>query len=86
MDIKEYFAQWKKENPKWGIADYAAALVKKTRLDAGLTQYELAKKMHTKQESIARAEKVSPKHTASLIFLERVAKACGKELKLPEII
>jgi len=52
----------------------------KARLDSGLTQAELAKKLKTKQSNISRLEsgKVSP----SLSFLQKVAKVFNKQLEV----
>ncbi len=59
-------------------------LVTEARLFAGLTQGELAKKMKTKQPSIARVE--SGRVLPSLDFLHRLAKAVGTELVLPRFV
>ncbi len=86
MDIYEYHKQFLEENPKHNIAEQISLMVLKARTEANLTQVELAKKMKTKQASIARAESKNPKFTPSLNYLRRVALAVGKELKLPEIL
>lgn len=86
MDIKEHFKQWREETPQWDIAITISEMLKKTRLEASLSQYELAKKMHTKQPAIARAEKSAPNFVPTLEFIERWARACGRKLKLPEIV
>lgn len=54
------------------------------RLDADITQAELARRMGTKQPSIARAEngKVQISHD----FLKRAVAACGLELLPPKLI
>lgn len=57
-------------------------LIEKARLHAGFTQAKLAKKMKTKQSSIARAEKGVQEPSVS--FLQKVAKAVGTELILPK--
>lgn len=58
-----------------------ALLVREMREDAGLTQAELARKVGTTQSVIARLE--DAEYTAhSLPMLERVAVACGMNLKL----
>lgn len=48
------------------------------RLDANLTQEKLAKRMHTKQPSLARVERGASIPTIS--FLQRVAKATKSRL------
>ncbi len=58
-----------------------ALLVREMREDAGMTQAELAKKTGTTQSVIARLE--DAEYTAhSLSMLERIAAACGVNLKL----
>lgn len=58
----------------------ASTAIQKTRLRAGLTQAELAKRAGTTQSAISRLERgrVRP----SLETLERLAKACGVALEL----
>lgn len=56
-------------------------LITEARLHAGLTQKELAKRMKTKQPSIARVE--SGKMLPSLEFLDKLAKAIGTSLVAP---
>ena len=58
-----------------------AVLVREMREDAGLTQAELARKIGTTQSVIARLE--DAEYTGhSLPMLERLAAACGVNLKL----
>jgi ribosome-binding protein aMBF1 (putative translation factor) len=58
-----------------------ALLVREMREGAGMTQTELAKKVATTQSVIARLE--DAEYTGhSLTMLERIAAACGVELKL----
>ena len=58
-----------------------AVLVREMREEAGLTQAELAKKIGTAQSVIARLE--GAEYTGhSLTMLERIAGACGVNLKL----
>jgi len=54
------------------------------RLDLGLTQKQLAKKMGTRQSSIARAER--GKHLPSLAFLKKIAIATDTELITPKFV
>jgi ribosome-binding protein aMBF1 (putative translation factor) len=58
-----------------------AVLVREMREDTGLTQAELAKKVGTTQSVIARLEDAEYKGH-SLSMLERIAVACGVNLKL----
>jgi DNA-binding XRE family transcriptional regulator len=58
-----------------------ALLVREMREEASLTQVELARKVGTTQSAIARLE--DAEYTAhSLPMLERIAVACGMNLKL----
>ena len=86
MNLDDFHKKFLEENPEWGIAEQISSMLRKCRTEAGFTQHELAKKMHTKQSGIARAEKRSPKFVPTLEFMDRFARACGKKLKLPEII
>jgi ribosome-binding protein aMBF1 (putative translation factor) len=81
MDMKEMKSRLFRENPKFAIADHCANLIKNARLSAGLTQTQLAKKLGTKQECIARWE--ARKHEPSISTLQRIAEATGKKLKYP---
>jgi ribosome-binding protein aMBF1 (putative translation factor) len=60
--------------PEFAIAQ---AVIKK-RLERGLTQSELAKKIGTKQSAISRLE--SGNYNPSVSFLEKVAKALNLHL------
>lgn len=53
-------------------------MIIKRRLENGMTQAELAKKVGTKQSAIARLE--SGTYNPSIAFLKKVAKALGGEL------
>jgi len=55
-----------------------AAVVIKKRLEKGLTQSQLAKKVGTKQSAISRLE--SGNYNPSITFLERIAKALDTHL------
>ena len=55
-------------------------LLKQARLDASLTQQELADRLHTKKTAISRIENHA--EDIKLSTLERAAKACGKRLVL----
>lgn len=58
----------------------AISAIIQARLESGLTQAELAKKLKTKQANISRLEsgKVSP----SIPFLQKVAEVFGKKLEI----
>ena len=85
-DVRDLHAGWMKD-PAYrleydafeGEFALAAALIR-ARADAGLTQEELAERMGTKQEVIARWEggKVMP----STRTLARLAKATGTKLQI----
>ena len=56
----------------------------KARLDAGLTQAQVAQRMGTHAPAIARLERAlaTGKHSPSVATLRRYVKACGKRLVL----
>lgn len=62
--------------PEFAIAQ---AIIKK-RLEQGLTQSELAKKIGTKQSAISRIE--SGNYNPTITFLEKTAKALGLHLEI----
>ena len=66
---------------KKDIAFEIAEMIIDLRIKKGLTQEELAKKIGTKQSSVARLER--GKALPSLSFLEKIAKACETELVPP---
>ena len=73
--FKKYFEQNKSSYE-------IAASVIKARISRGLSQEALAKKIRTKQPSIARLERGS--YLPSLGFLEKIAAALDTELILPK--
>lgn len=86
IPVEESFAEWRKE-PKY-VAAYdaledefslAAALIE-ARARAGLTQQQLAHRMHTTQAVIARLE--SGRVKPSTRTLERLAEATGMRLRI----
>lgn len=85
-DINELHAQWLQEpDYRKAYADLSdefslALAVIAARSRAGLTQEELAKKMHTKQSVIARLESGHVMPTTRT--LEKIAKATGSRLKI----
>lgn len=84
MDVKDMLKDLYRRNPKFAISRGVGDILKKARESANLTQHELAKKLHTAQESIARAE--SGRITPSLHFISRVAEATGNKFKMPKIV
>jgi DNA-binding XRE family transcriptional regulator len=54
----------------------------KARMEAGLTQAELARRMGTQAPAIARLEKAlaTGKHSPSVATLRKYVQACGKQL------
>lgn len=75
---KEIKKAYEKLGPEF---DFIAMLIKK-RLERGLTQTALARKIKTKQSAISRLE--SGNYNPSLAFLQKVAKAlkCRLEVEL----
>ena len=56
----------------------------KARLDAGLTQAQVAERMGTHAPAVARLERslATGKHSPSIATVRRYVKACGKKLVL----
>jgi ribosome-binding protein aMBF1 (putative translation factor) len=56
----------------------------KARLEAGLTQAQVAERMGTKASAIARLERAlaTGRHSPSVATLRKYLKACGKHLVL----
>ena len=54
----------------------------KARMDAGLTQAQVAERMGTQAPSVARLERAlaTGKHSPSVATLRKYAQACGKKL------
>jgi len=73
---KEIRRAYEKLGPEFNLI---AMLIKK-RIERGLTQEELAKKIGTKQSAISRLE--SGNYNPSLAFLRRVAKALKARLEV----
>jgi len=86
IPVEESFAEWRKD-PKYVEAyevledefSLAAALIE-ARARAGLTQQQLADRMHTTQAVIARLE--SGRVKPSTRTLERLAAATGMRLRI----
>ena len=56
--------------------------VLKARAESGLTQAEVAERIGTTQSAIARLESAEPKHSPSIVTLQRYAKALGYTVKV----
>jgi ribosome-binding protein aMBF1 (putative translation factor) len=86
IPVEESFAQWRKD-PEY-MATYnsledefsLAAAIIEARTRAGLTQEQLAARMHTTQAVIARLE--SGRVKPSTRTLERLAAAAGMRLRI----
>lgn len=73
----DFAERFKRAGEAWDVALQIAALREK----AGLSQKELAKKLHTSQQQISRLE--SPSYEGhSLSMLRRVARALNAEIKV----
>lgn len=73
---KEVSLEYEKLKPKYSLISQ----IIEARLEKGITQNELAKKVGTKQSAIARLE--SGNANPSLSFLEKIALALGYTLKI----
>ena len=56
--------------------------VLKARVASGLTQAELAARVGTTQSAIARLESGTPKHSPSIVTLQRYARAMGYRVEV----
>ncbi len=56
--------------------------VLKARAASGLTQAELAARVGTTQSAIARLESGTPKHSPSIVTLQRYARAMGYRVQV----
>lgn len=56
--------------------------VLKARVDAGLTQAEVAARVGTTQSAIARLESAESKHSPSIATLQRYARALGYRVEV----
>ena len=56
--------------------------VLKARAACGLTQAELAARVGTTQSAIARLESGTPKHSPSIVTLQRYARAMGYRVEI----
>jgi HTH-type transcriptional regulator/antitoxin HipB len=86
-DLKTYIANRKARDPKFA-KEYEAryeefkigVMLKSAREEAGLTQEQLAEKLHTKKTAISRIENHA--EDIKLSTLEKFAQALGKTLHI----
>jgi HTH-type transcriptional regulator/antitoxin HipB len=86
-DLSKYVQDRKKRSPEFaegydeGYQDFKiGVMLKQARLEAGLTQEQLAVRLHTKKTAISRIENHA--QDIKLSTLERAAAACGKHLEV----
>ena len=86
-DVERYIARRKKSDPEFaegfeeGYKEFEfGVLLRRARQEAGLTQEQLARLMHTKKTAISRLENRAG--DIRLSTLRKAAKALGKELVL----
>lgn len=86
-DVERYIARRKKSDPKFadgfeeGYKEFEfGVLLRQARQEAGLTQEQLARLMHTKKTAISRLENRAG--DIRLSTLRKAARALGKELVL----
>ena len=86
-DLDKYIEERKKKSPKFkksfdkGYEQFKIGiLLKQARLEAGFTQEEVAKKLHTKKSAISRIENHA--EDIRLSTLVNYAQALGKQLHL----
>ncbi|MEO5359556.1 MAG: helix-turn-helix transcriptional regulator [Nitrospirota bacterium] len=87
IELKKYIADRKKRDKDFtagydeGYEQFRIGMVlRQAREDAGLTQEELAVRLHTKKAAISRIENHA--EDIKLSTLERVASALGKKLEI----
>jgi DNA-binding XRE family transcriptional regulator len=86
-DLKKYIEKRKKRDKEFakgydeGYEQFKiGVMLREARLSAGLTQEELARRLHTKKTAISRIENHA--EDIKLSTLERVAAALGKHLQV----
>ncbi len=86
-DVEKYIARRKKTSPNFaegfeeGYREFEiGVLLRQARVEAGLTQEQLARLMHTQKTAISRLENRAG--DIKLSTLRKAAKALGKELEL----
>ncbi len=86
-DLKKYIANRKRRDADFakdydkGYTEFKiGVLIREAREHAGLTQEEVAKKLHTKKTAISRLEQHATDVRLSTLF--RLAEVFGKELQV----
>jgi len=86
-DLRKYVSQRKKRDRKFaegfdsGYEQFKiGVMLKQAREEAGLTQEELAARLHTKKSAVSRIENHA--EDIKLSTLERFAQALGKRLRV----
>jgi ribosome-binding protein aMBF1 (putative translation factor) len=86
-DLQKYIKERKARDPEFargfdtGYEQFkVGAMLKQARVEAGLTQEELADRLHTKKTAISRIENHA--EDIKLSTIERFAEALGKQLTL----
>ncbi len=86
-DVKQYIKKRKARDPEFakdfdsGYEQFKiGVMLKQARENAGMTQEELARRLHTKKTAISRIENHA--EDIKLSTLEKFAHALGKHLKL----
>ena len=89
-DLEKYISKRKRKSRKFakdfetGYQDFKIGVtLKQAREKAGITQEELAKKLHTKKSAISRIENHS--EDIRLSTLEKFAQALGRQLRVEVI-
>lgn len=89
-DLEKYIEKRKKGSPEFaenfeaGYNDFKIGLLlKQARVEAGFTQEEIAKRLHTKKSAISRIENHAD--DIKLSTLKRFARAVGKDISLQVI-
>ena len=89
-DLEKYISKRKRKSRKFakdfetGYQDFKIGVtLKQAREKAGITQEELAKKLHTKKSAISRIENHS--EDIRLSTLEKFAQALGRQLSVEVI-
>ncbi len=83
QDLSDRWMKKKSYQQAYDELEFEFALIRAiidARLKKGITQKELAKKMGTKQSSIARFE--SGRYNPTLAFVQKLANAVGTKIKI----